>query len=157
MAKVDPEEVAKILRREKIDDLNLRFNGNIANLDFNDYVYINEYLESKPFEFTQTKNPIHPYQRDILDDDELVFNNCIGNVKINESIGVKKKTKKEYKDKAFNISTFRDDKSLIIPQNPKLRDDFIESEQTGRIYTSTRIGASDRNPKIIYKKFGDLM
>lgn len=163
ISKLEPDEITKILN---VDAKKLKHDprfGDVIDLTFEDHIKLNAYVDKvidKDFIIT-SKNPIHPYQRDLLDDDSNILKaGVISNVLLSND---------EYANKFINKEKYRNSENII--EHSKNIAAFKGNNDDLRIYNqleymnknvNDRVNVSGRSQneydqKKVYKKFGDLM
>ena len=163
ISKLEPDEIMKILNVDpKKLKHDLRF-GDVIDLTFEDHIKLNAYVDKvidKDFIIT-SKNPIHPYQRDLLDDDSNILKaGVISNVLLSND---------EYANKFINKEKYRNSENIIEHSkniaafkgnNDDLRIynqlEYMNKNVNDRVYVSGR-SQNEYDQKKVYKKFGDLM
>jgi hypothetical protein len=163
VSKLEPDEVMKILN---VDPKKLKHDSrfeDIIDLSFEDHVKLNAYVDKsidKDFIIT-SKNPIHPYQRDLLDDDSNIMKvGVISNVLLsNDEYANKFINKEKYRNSeniiehSKNIAAFKGDNNDLRIYNQL---EYMNKNVNDRVYVSGR-SQNEYDQKKVYKKFGDLM
>ena len=161
ISKLEPDEVTKILN---VDDKKLKHDprfGDVIDLTFEEHVKLNAYVDKvidKDFIVT-SKNPIHPYQRDLLDDDSNILKaGVISNVLLgegaNEFINEEKyRTSDHIIEHARNIAAFKGNENDLRIYSQL---ENVNKNVNDRVYLSGR-SQNEYDQKKVYKRFGDMM
>jgi hypothetical protein len=151
LMKIEPEELMNILsfKRELKTDPRIK---DVYDLNFEEHVKLANYINDKSNNIIiTTKKAIHPYQRDLLNDDELIQNiGVISNVMLND-VSEKKRKNNNVIEHSKNISAFKgNDDDLII------HNQYCINENSKNINLKNR-KQNEMNPQEMYKTFGDMM
>ena len=144
ISKLEPDEVMKILN---VDPKQLKHDprfGDVVDLTFEDHIKLNAYVDKvidKDF-IVVSKNPIHPYQRDLLDDDSNILQaGVISNVVLggldNEGLINKEKyrTSDHIIEHSKNIAAFKGNGDDLRIYNQL---EYMNKNVNDRVYMSGR-------------------
>ena len=164
LLKIEPEDLMDALGLSK-DRLDMKedkrragTDGSIYNLTFEEHLKLIKFVDNvknKDF-ILVSKNPIHPYQRDLLNNDEVASDiGIISNVELGiENTFDKNVRKSEHIiEHSKNIATFKGNDEDINIRNIRMMSDGDKDE---RIYTSGKV-QTQMKPQEMYKKFGELL
>jgi len=164
ISKLEPDEVMRVLN---IDDKKLKMDsrfGDIVDLTFEEHVKLNSYIDKvKDKDFIIiSKNPIHPYQRDLLDDDSNILKaGVISNVLLTSDVGgdMTGRSKEKYRNNqniiehSGNIATFKGNENDLRIYNQL---EGINKISNDRINMSGR-NQTEYDQKKVYKAFSDML
>ena len=78
LSNIKTDEIEHILRKHV--DQDVRWDGDIAELSFEDHVKINSAVDEGVVMSMTSSKPLHPYQRDLLDNNEALSTKCFTNI-----------------------------------------------------------------------------
>ena len=162
ISKLEPDEVMKILN---IDDKKLKMDqrfGDVVDLTFEEHIKLNSYVDKvKDKDFiVVSQNPIHPYQRDLLNDDSNILKaGVISNVVlggIDEGLINKEKYRNNQNiiEHSSNIASFKGGDGNEMRIYNQL--EGIRRNDNDRVNLSGRT-QNEYDQKKVYKRFGDMM
>lgn len=103
LSSIGIDEVDHILRKSTNEDV--RWTGDIAELTFEDHIHLNQAIDEGSIMSISSSKPLHPYQRDILDNNESLAKNCFSNILQDLNIqDLDKKEKQIQKSKYHGIN-----------------------------------------------------
>lgn len=157
LMKLEPEELINVLGMERKDlKLDPRIKD-IYDLNFEEHVKLANYIDrvkNKDF-IMVTKNAIHPYQRDLLDDDKVIKNvGVISNVMLGDDFNDSKNKRKNQNiiEHSQNIASFKGDGN-----NLKIHNQYCINENDSKNINLKNRKQNEMNPQEMYKTFGDML
>lgn len=135
LSSIGNDEIEHILRKNVNEDI--RWNGDIAELSFEDHVKINAAVDEGSVMSMTASKPLHPYQRDILNNNEALKNYCFSNI-TDDFDDLEERERLQHKHKMTGINVvdgeFRDKQQI---QSTTDRKEKYENEGS-RINLGTR-------------------
>ena len=155
LATLDTNDVLNVLGLQRQE---MKLDGkfkDVYDLTFEDHVRLIDFIDSTPNQefIITTKSPIHPYQRDLLDDaDTAVDVGVISNVLLIDGLGEVRKSENVIQHSS-NIATFTGDPNTC-QQLYQTKDD--RQNANDRLYVSART-QTQMNPSKMYQSLTDRL
>jgi len=164
---ITPEELQDLLDLDSTklkikEDTRKGANEGIVNLTFEEHVKLVNFVESiknKDIGIISSKKPIHPYQRDILDNNEVAADiGVISNIELGADSTFDKSVRKNQNVKG-HVESYENLHNALNNQNGTIKNmNIVKSERGFDERTKLEHNViTEMDPKKMYKRFGDML